>query len=182
VTTTAVFAEIIVVGLEAEAWIALIVLAIWGPDWVDLDALEPWSALVTILVMAAAYALGIIVDRLADRLVTAVAKTLANSQDADAVTFEEQRLRVLKESDGMAKFLDYQRSRQRVARGTIVNAACTIPAVIAFLWVQTDASGWWVAGGASVAALVLLGAAYANERIFKAYTKNLETAYRLARE
>lgn len=179
-TTTAVFAEIIVVGLEAEAWIALVLLAIWGTGWVELDALDPWSALVTILVLATAYVLGIIVDRIADKLVTEVAKRLAKQPAKPEVEFEEQRLKVLDKSEGMAKFLDYQRSRQRVARGTIVNAACAIPAVLAFLWARTDASAWWIAGGTASAALVLAGAVYANERIYGAYMKNLETAYRLA--
>ena len=178
-TTTAVFAEIIVVGLEAEAWIALVVLTIWGTEWVAVDEVASWSALVTVLILATAYVFGIIVDRIADAAVTAAAKRLGDPQTPERVKFREQRLTVLKESDGIAKFLDYQRSRQRVARGTIVNALCATVAVPAFLLIRTDASAWWALGAAGLGLILVLGAVYANERIFKAYNKNLRVAYRL---
>src|SRR4051794_4266863 len=64
--TTALVSEILVVGLEAEAWLAILVLAVFGSDWVDLGGLKGWEALVTILVVAGAYVLGILIDRLAD--------------------------------------------------------------------------------------------------------------------
>lgn len=53
-TTTAVFAEIIVVGLQAEIWLAILVLAIFGADWVDIGAVDEWATLLTLLVLAAA--------------------------------------------------------------------------------------------------------------------------------
>jgi 8-oxo-dGTP pyrophosphatase MutT (NUDIX family) len=179
VTTTAVFAEIIVVGLQVEAWIALLVLTIWGTDWVDLDALEPWAALVTILVVATAYVLGIVIDRVSDRTVMIVAKKVGRRLPNGTVSFQEQRLSVLDKSDGMAKFLDYQRSRQRVARGTVVNTTAATLTLVAFLWVRTDVSAWWLLAVVGTGVLALAGAMYTNERIYRAYTKNLEAAYRL---
>jgi hypothetical protein len=188
VTTTAVFAEIIVVGLEAEAWIVVAVLAIWGTEWVDLDSVDSWTALVTILVLAAAYVLGIIVDRIADSLGKRVAKRIRkalskkNKKRKPAVSFSAQRLLVLHEGgEGVIKFLEYQRSRQRVARGTVVNVVCAIPSVLAFLHWGTDASPGWLAGVLAVGVLVLAASVYANERILKAYEENLSRAYNLVR-
>jgi 8-oxo-dGTP pyrophosphatase MutT (NUDIX family) len=174
-TTTAVFAEIIVVGLQAEIWLATLVLAVFGADWVDLGAVDEWATLLTVLVLAAAYALGIIVDRLADTLVP-IRKRAPNGD-----RFRRMRLEVLHKSggDGVAKFLDYQRSRMRVARGTILNTAFSIPAVVAFLWAETDAAPGWIVGTVVVGVLVLGIALNANERISQAHDKNLEAAYEL---
>lgn len=189
-TTTAVFAEIIVVGLEAEAWLALLILAIFGADWVDIGALDEWTALVTILVLAVAYVLGIIVDRVADTVVSPLGKRPASARtpasgkngrddDAGGTGFQDKRLLILYKSggDGMAKFLDYQRSRMRVARGTVLNTAIAIPAVVAFLTAETDASFGWIVGAALTGVFVLAVAFHVNGRINHAYQKNLEAAY-----
>lgn len=197
-TTTAVFAEIIVVGLEAEAWLALLVLAIFGDDWVDVGAVNEWTALLTILVLAAAYVLGIIVDRLADTTVSFAARKLEPRWRRIAAWFtkrfgdhkkkhgpshQDKRLLVLYKSggDGMAKFLDYQRSRMRVARGTALNTMFAIPAVVAFLWAETDAAPAWIIGAAVAGVLALALAFYTNERIHCAYEKNLDAAYGIVR-
>ena len=185
-TTTAVFAEILVVGLQAAAWIALAVLAVFGAASIGLGAVDEWATLVTIVVLAVAYVLGILVDRIADSLVRAVALRIEGSnRDAhsDEPGFRRKRLTVLNDgSEATAKFLDYQRSRQRVARGTIVNALCAIPALVGFLAVRTDASAEWLVGAAVAGLLVAAAAVYANERIYDAYTENLDEAYKLLRE
>ena len=43
------------------------------------------------------------------------------------------RLRIMKESEGMSKFLDYQRSRLRIARATVFNLFITI--FVGSIWV-----------------------------------------------
>lgn len=190
-TTTAVFAEILVVGLQAAAWIALAVLAVFGTSWVDLEAVDKWATLVTILVLATAYVLGIVVDRMADSLVHAVIRLRARgetrkarkTENGVASEFQRKRLEVLhRASEGMAKFLDYQRSRLRVARGTIFNALCATAALFAFLALQTDASVGWLVAAIAAGLAVVAAAVYANERIYSAYSQNLDHAYQLIRE
>ena len=66
--TTAVFAEIVVVGLQVQALLVLLVLAIFGTEWISLSALADWTALLTILTLAGAYMLGVVVDRIADNV------------------------------------------------------------------------------------------------------------------
>lgn len=181
VATTAVFAEIIVVGLAAEAWIAVLVLAIFDTRWVDLGAVSPWTALVTVLVLAAAYVLGIIIDRLADSLGTLQLRS--KKRPKPRVPFKRKRLVVLQHGgEGVTKFLEYQRSRQRVARGTVVNVVLAIPSVLAFLHWRTDASSWWLGGVLTVGVLALAASVYANERILEAYENNLDLAYDLVRD
>ena len=35
--TTALVAELLIIGLEAAGWLALLVLTIFGSDWIDLS-------------------------------------------------------------------------------------------------------------------------------------------------
>ena len=69
-TTTAIFAEILIIGLQASVWLALFV--IWSfrveVGRIDLSPLKDWSALITVFVVASAYTLGVAIDRLSDGL------------------------------------------------------------------------------------------------------------------
>jgi hypothetical protein len=68
VTITALFAEILIVGLETAAWVLLLILTIFGKDWVHPSELRGWDGLITVLVLASAYVLGILMDRVANRI------------------------------------------------------------------------------------------------------------------
>ncbi len=204
VTTTAVFTEVLVVGLQAVAWLTLLVLALFGTEWVDLKTIQAWTTLVTILVLATAYVLGVFVDRIADTLVLWLVKRVqkihgqmkelglirqpptrtdvsARTAEGANVTFDRMRLEVLQKGEGMAALLDYQRSRQRVARGTILNVICATPCVLVFLTRRTDASNQWCIVAAGVLLILLAAAVYANEQIFRAYGRNLTEAYDIVR-
>ncbi|MGH2451122.1 MAG: hypothetical protein ACRDGE_07610 [Candidatus Limnocylindria bacterium] len=190
--TTALFAEILIVGLQAEAVLVLLLLSVFGTEWVDAEALADWTTLVGVLVLAAAYVLGIIADRLADSLTDRLARTQAgrwvddrfgesSRKELSGADVALMRLTVLKESEGLAKFLDYQRSRLRIARATVLNVALAAPLALAFLLLQDVGVGEAVA-----AAILLLAFAAASlvgsARIHSAYVRRLSNAYRLVRE
>src|SRR2546427_1690924 len=64
--TTALFVEILIIGLETAVWLCLLILTYVGPVNVDPQGLKEWSTLLTALALAAAYVLGILVDRASD--------------------------------------------------------------------------------------------------------------------
>jgi hypothetical protein len=168
--TTALVTEILIVGLEAEAWIALAVLAIFGTDWVRLDAIHGWEALATILVLAGAYVLGITVDRLAD-------SAFRWLRGPDEPGFAKKRFEVMHASPGIAPFLEYQRSRLRIARGTLFNLVPGAASAASFLVWGTNVDNRWlfaVVGGGVVA---LPAMAFATKRIGHAYEKGVRRAY-----
>ncbi len=172
--TTALFAEILVVGLEAEGWIFLLVLAGLGTGWLaDLDVLGGWEALFTLLVLATAYVLGVLVDRSADTLFRWSEKKPLKPR----VDFPEMRLEVMDRSEGMAKFLDYQRSRLRVARGTLLNLPFLVLGVALFLPLGAHLPAVWIAAPlASGLVLIPLGM-FVHKAISHAYDKRLIQAY-----
>jgi 8-oxo-dGTP pyrophosphatase MutT (NUDIX family) len=170
--TTALVTEILIVGLEAEAWLTLFVLAVFGTDWVELDALRGWEALVTILVLAVAYVLGIVVDRLADTAFRWV-------RGPDQPGFARKRLEVLHASSGMSPFVEYQRSRLRVARGTLFNLVPAALAAAAFLFWGTSVDARWLLAVLGGALVVLPVGAYATKQIGRAYENRLLDAYEI---
>jgi hypothetical protein len=184
-TTTAVFAEMLVAGIEAMVWIALIVLAIAQPCEADIQRLAPlkdWVALITAILLAIAYGLGAVIDRVSDslfdwRINKWVTTLLANNERAWKETESEEearkkkahirwlRLQVLARGDDVTEFMDYTRSRFRVARATTINLALTTIAIEAFLMRCTRASPWQISMSVVLLASLTLLSAFAAIRI-----------------
>ena len=171
-TTTAVFAEILVAGLGAVVWIVLIALAIAKPAKADLARLEhlkEWATLITTFVLALSYALGTVVDRVADSL-------FKNRFGKSAPDQSLLRLQVLARGDKVTDFVEYIRSRIRVSRSTTLNLAVTTIVMPVCLVRCLDPS----AGQIVVCELVLAGltvlAAFAAVRIGHAYDKRVKEA------
>lgn len=185
--TTAVFAEILVIGLQVEAWIALALFSAFGSGWVDLTDMRDFAALLTVVLLAVAYVLGIIVDRLADTLIDAFEKTKRGRRIKERFSkSQEQRKRpsiatmrmtVMHKSEGMTRFLDYQRSRWRIVRATIFNLAIAAPLAALYVSVRTD-HGWPWAVVPLACSLVLIPVTYfAGIRIQDAWASRLWDAY-----
>src|SRR5215210_6955687 len=185
--TTAVVAEILIVGLEAEAWISLAILTVFGTDWIADVAVKDFATLLTVIVLAAAYVLGIVVDRLADTLLhwyegTSFGKRVkasmsTNGEIAKPARVSAMRMRVMHESEGMGRFLDYQRSRWRIARATVVNLALAGPLGALFLAVGTGESWLWALVPLACAVVLVPATYFAGVRIQDAWVKRLADAY-----
>jgi 8-oxo-dGTP pyrophosphatase MutT (NUDIX family) len=187
VSTTAVVAEILIVGLEAEAWLALLVVTIFGAGWIDLATASKFAPMLLVLMLAAAYVLGIIVDRIADTAFrffngTGVGqwnnRRFGKASEGWKLHAHEKTMRmaVMREGGGMASFVDYQRSRIRVARGTALNLLIgIIIGGVYFAWRE----GWGdvVRFEALLVGLLLLTVPVA-ERIRAAWLGRLQDAYR----
>jgi hypothetical protein len=189
-TTTAIFAEILIIGLEATMWLCVLVAAIFGTRWIPLARLENWETPISLFVLAFAYALGIIVDRVADSLFDPLDRRLRTSkgEKSPLPPVPEMRLCVLAEGGGMATFLDYVRSRIRVARSTAFNLfLLTLSVIILLRRMGAPADGAanpgrlivWVA---AVGVGLVAAAVFAWARITKTYYWRLGEAYRVVCE
>ena len=190
--TTAVFAEILIIGLQVEAWVTLALVSVFGTDWIDLGGVKDFTALVTVGVLSLAYVLGIVADRLADTVLDRLERTkpgkrikrrLSKSRKVEKpAKIATMRMKVMHESDGMTRFLDYQRSRWRITRATVINLAVAAPLAALYLAVGTDESRLW-ALAPLLCALVLVPAVYlAAVRIQDAWVERLVDAYRIDSE
>jgi hypothetical protein len=192
-TTTAIFAEIIVVGLQCVAWILVLVLGLFGTDWIDPAQLRAWAALATIVVVAAAYAVGVIVDRLADDLFLAAialgrrlrgegsgstAETLKSVTD-ERLDLQLMRFTVADASEGLGRFLDYQRARIRVARATTFNLVAAVPATTVLLTQQATPSDGLVAFLAIAAIVGIAASARTAVAVHGAWKGTVQAAYEI---
>jgi 8-oxo-dGTP pyrophosphatase MutT (NUDIX family) len=177
VATTAIVAEILIVGLEAATWVCLLVLAIFGRDWIDLDAIKDWDAVVTVLLVAVAYVLGVLVDRAAD----SVLKHLPSRPVDKPAKVAEMRLHLLATPSGVTSFLEYQRTRMRIARATVLNLAALAGALAVFLQCLVQPPTWQTvcAVAAAVGAAAVTYLLY--RRIECAYVERLSDAYAMAK-
>ena len=128
--TTAIFAELLIVGLQATVWLifaGLVFFEVSAFDAALFDELKSWAALITIFVLSFSYVIGIIIDRVADSLFNHVDRRLRNkylikSKQPVAV----MRLYIMSKNEGVSDFLDYVRSRLRLARSTVLNVILII--------------------------------------------------------
>ena len=212
-TTTAMFIEILIIGLQAVVWIALLAASIFGTKSVQLQNLSDWETLIIVLVFAIAYVLGTLVDRVTDTAFLRVLKvrdefvkrckskeavkkaklntlemaaeifrsiravTRPKSKEEKRTTFSTMRLKILMQNDAVAKFFDYQRSRLRIARATVLNLLLIIISGIIFLITRTNFSALQITMFALVGIVLIALSLYAALRIEEAQTKNLEEAY-----
>ena len=137
-TTTAVFAEVLVIGLQAVVWITLALAAFIDPS-PAFAAMERWTALATLLILAAAYVLGVVIDRLADSLAKGLVRP--NRSPGEGVRSRAARRDILRGGGPLATFLEYQRSRIRLTRGTALNLVIALPIANLFVLRVANADG-----------------------------------------
>ncbi|MCC0100471.1 hypothetical protein K7B10_38030 [Streptomyces flavotricini] len=135
---TAMFIEVLVVGIGTLTAAALLLIAVIGPANTAKLAPVAGSSLATGVSLAAAYALGILLDRAADTALTPQRRRLRSQYFASSSAYAQARLR-LADFPTLAARADYARSRVRICRGWLLNtAALTLTADLAMLRYPLD--------------------------------------------
>jgi hypothetical protein len=188
--TTAIFAEILIVGLQATVWVALAVTALLDFQWGNLDSLSNWDSLITVFILASAYTLGIIVDRVADSMFDPLDRRLRKKALSDKQPLPEvhkMRLTVMALDDERSRFLDYVRSRVRVARATAFNLALIIITSLFLISRRPQVLASTISRRAAdivilIGLILLAMAAYAWVRITRTFYWRLAEAYQILQE
>jgi FtsH-binding integral membrane protein len=179
VPTVAVLAELLITGTQAMVWLYLFVCLLVGWDWLSFESAGAGANVQTLLVVALAYSLGVIVDRLADSALTTIDRRLG-VRVVTPVPPEEMRVRVLIKGGEAANYLGYMRSRMRIARATVFNLGA-IALFLALLAVALPNGGpsrelLVTATVATIASLVV--SFWVARRIGKTYDERLAQTYR----
>ncbi len=174
--TTAVFIEILLVGIQAVIWMGMLLLIIVGPaeaakfDW---EAIQSWAPLMSFTVLGIAYSAGVVVDKVADVLFTKiVGPILGKKEDKE---HGKKRMYVRLHGGDMITFLDYVRSRVRIARSTALNVALI-----------TALGAWLAPSGTPRLQVLVFGLAALSTTVFawlqimSTWEKRLESAYEIA--
>lgn len=134
-STTNLFAELIVIGTGAITWVMLLILSIFGYQWVPLERLFSISALVPIL--SSVYVLGIIFDRISDTVFEKWwGDGLRRVWFKEKKQYHNARLRILFRSERLWNLLEYGRSRLRICRGWALNSVLIAISINIFVWTR----------------------------------------------
>lgn len=182
-TTTNVFAELLIIGIETIGWIALLIFSAFGYHWLDFSIFNHLAVAVPLAV--AAYVLGIIMDRVSDKLLAgadhAIRRRVLDEQTAKA--FAPMRLYILAQSPYLSTELDYMRSRLRIMRSSFINFGLLGVTGAAFILsrVVTTTSTRYGAAAATLGAGILLASLsyYAWRASSMTYYLRLQTALSL---
>jgi hypothetical protein len=133
--TTNIFVELVVIGFHTLIGIAIIVLALFG--YQNADAEKLLTINLALPVLATAYILGILIDRISDRIFIAQDyKMRPSDSDANLPSFLTMRFYILHKSSDIYAQLEYIRSRLRIARASVFNFILMTIAVLVFVWLQ----------------------------------------------
>jgi hypothetical protein len=135
VSTTNLFVELIVIGTGAVTWLSLLVLSILGYQWIaewDFKNILALPALIP--VVGFMYVLGMVIDRIADRLFEGYTKRICNLcyTEQEPPFYVDRRI-VLSDNKPSAALLLYGRSRARICRGWALNSALIVIFLNVFL-------------------------------------------------
>jgi len=181
VGATTLFVEVLVIGIGVLACLLAILLAVIGKDLMGLlSSLD--GPIVLVSALSLSYALGIIVDRLADRLLQKRATQLQERSFANDVEYERARAAVLRVPAFSAR-LDYSRSRLRVVRGWSLNGLGLLVSGNLLLIVRYDAPANRVVTASlalTVATLALsIGSLFAWQSLAESQYQQIAKQYRM---
>jgi hypothetical protein len=125
--TTQLFVELVVVGFGALGWSTVLAVAVFGTAWLSVLA-DLEAVVVAAPVLAVAYLLGIVVDRVADAAFEPAVRRYKRKTFVDEAAYVAAR-RATDDDELLARRFEYGRSRLRICRGWALNCAVAIPAL-----------------------------------------------------
>ena len=163
--TTGLVAELIVVGLQALLWISVLLIGIFGHEDVFgfYSALASTGAVFAVILLAAAYTIGVVVDRifLVAVLGLGIEKFFCEGKwfrTRAQPRMNEQFLRVYQVTNNLDTFYYYVMRRTRITCATAMNMAFLAISIAAAYVMKPQAlsSPWYFAGLFSSVALFSL--------------------------
>lgn len=145
-STTAIFAELLVIGIQTGLWVTLLVASLEPTLFrnVDFEGLKEWEVLITAGLFAVCYSLGVLVDRLADLFFLVVPPSLFIKKNSRLYNLQsglsKLKLKAIpvklvelafRESKAL-EYFDYFRARIRITRALTINAMLTTVAAIVY--------------------------------------------------
>jgi hypothetical protein len=175
---TLLFAELVIIGIQVSLWLFCLILNIFGYDWLQrLQSLglNNWQNIIVTFLLSLSYVLGIIFDRLSDRVFSKWEKRVKGEVfplPSIAVRFD-----LGKDNEYLNRQFEYMRSRMRIARASSINFGLTTIFVSLFILTRVQnlsrVEAWTYSS-----AIILLGALLTSAAIY-AFDKSLRGFYRL---
>lgn len=132
--------ELLICGFQTLTWIVLLIFVLFGIAWINPDHLNKLFTIQSFLVIiVTSYSLGVIFDRVWDFSMKFFDRKIRDKHHKDKKEVHEMRMRILTEdNDKLMGYVDYIRSRMRIARASIFNFAFITINLIVFLDIRLE--------------------------------------------
>ena len=147
-STTLLFVELLIIGIQSCVWILLIFLNIYGLSWFKAFFalnIKDWQSIILLISLAFVYTLGVVVDRIADILFSRWNEKIKKNVFSSAWDkLGVMRFAVTKENEKLDRQLEYTRSRMRIARGSVLNIGLSTFFLTIFIVFRSQATNKWI--------------------------------------
>lgn len=175
--TTLLFAELIIIGLQASLWLLLLITVNFGAISVSAVArlgFADWQTMFVISILSIIYIIGIILDRFADLLFSSWDKYIRNQIFPNPpISINVMKAQLSKDSEYVNRQFEYTRSRIRISRASAINFSIMIILALQLLNQQTTLSPAdktkYMCFGAINGFLLVIGTLFTWERLTRLY-------------
>jgi len=138
-STTLLFVELLIIGVEVTLWMLLLALAVFDLSWLKAAATTGWENVLTVLFLAICYTTGILFDRFADWVFSGASEHLKERIIPNPPEpYVVMRFKAAKGDEYLNRLFEYIRSRMRIARASAINLP--LIAVFGLILVATRAT------------------------------------------
>lgn len=182
-STTAVIVEHLIAGLHALLWIFILVITFAGYHWIDLSAVKDFAALLTFLVLAAAYPIGVFIDEAADFVFDNASMKMRDACfDEYGLDKSDDKLTAfvllqISSNEFLRSYLNYIRMRIRISRSAAINFLLLTIALLAFT-INNGQPSWRILFIELSLGLALTALSFWSwQRVSRLFAKQVSRAY-----
>jgi hypothetical protein len=129
--------ELVIIGFEVMAWILLLILSVFGYQWIRFDFVNQWATQLSFGLLGLGYMFGIIFDKaIASLPFRWIVAGSAASESAKAPTPLAMRMQALAKDPDIYHVLQQHINQHRLVRSTVFNFALISLAALLFVGTQ----------------------------------------------
>lgn len=120
---TSIIIELVLIGFQVLIWVSLLILTIFGFEWVNLSALKQWSTEISVGLVGVAYMLGLIFDKAVSTLPYSWILGGSLTPSEDSPNLVAMRMDILTRNPEVYETLERRLNQHRLVRATVFNLA-----------------------------------------------------------
>jgi|SRR5947209_525895 len=121
---TSIIFELVLIGFQILIWVSLLVLAVFGYDWLNLSGLKEWSTELSVALVGVAYMFGLIFDKAVSALPYSwTIGGSALSKIGEGPSPLTMRMEILAKKPEVYEVLEKRLNQHRLVRSTVFNLA-----------------------------------------------------------
>lgn len=172
-TTTALFIELLLGGMQTLAWMLVASTIFCGTGHLKI-IFSDQSLQSGIILLLTAYSLGVVFDRIWDKLLKKfdikIRRTIFHNDDR----INKIRIKILSDGEIKTDFIDYIRSRMRIARSMVCNFFILfVVSLTAYIINVNQDPASWVLYVIAIELIIFTASFYAYITITQTYYKTL---------